>query len=249
MKRISSYLTLIGLLSIVFVSSSLAQDQGLPSYSGYLNDFAGIVTSSDQELVTKFAKELEAKTTAQVAIVTVQSTLPDTIEGYAVRLFKKWGIGQKAKDNGILFLIASKDHTLRIEVGYGLEATITDALSSQIIQQIVIPQFKQGRVSQGVLDGTKAIISLIAKANGVVVTGEEDSTYNSLNQDVSVIWVIVFVFILIFIFYTFSFRSPGVGWYGSYGGGGGGFGGGSSSGGFGGFGGGGSGGGGASGRW
>ena len=214
---------------------------------GYVNDFAGVMAPADQQAINTLLTEVESKTTDQVAVVTVATTEPETIEQYAVKLFKKWGIGQKGKDNGVLFLIAVRDHTLRIEVGYGLEGALTDAMSSQIISQMVVPEFKQGRMSYGILQGTKAIVSIIAKESGVTITGQEAAIYNSLHGgDTSGPWIIIFVFIFIFMFYASSFSRRGVGWYGYYGGGGG-FSGG--SGGFGGFGGGMSGGGGASGSW
>jgi len=224
----------------------------LPSPSGYVNDYAGVINSSDQQSINNLAAELESKTGAQVAVAVVQTTQPESIEGYAVKLFKQWGIGQKGKDNGVLFLIANSDHKLRIEVGYGLEGVLTDAVCSLIINTIVVPEFKSGEVSDGILKGLRAIVSLIAKDSGVTITGQETAIYNNLHQDNSGLWLIIFVFVIIFTFYASSFSRPGVGWYGYYGGrggSGGGFGGGGSGGGFGGFGGGGSGGGGSSGSW
>ncbi len=247
MKRFSFFVFLTLLLSSVF---ALAKDQALPVASGYLNDTVGMVDVQDQNAINNFARELETKTTAQISVVTINTTQPETIEQYAVRLFKQWGIGQKGKDNGVLFLIAKNDRTVRIEVGYGLEGVLTDATCSGIINQIVVPLFKQGQISKGVLEGSKAIIALIAKDSGIEITGKEQAVYNQLHQDSSAIWVIIFIFIIIFVFYSSSFVRPGVGWYGYSGGGRDGFGGGSSGGGgFGGFGGGGSGGGGSSGRW
>lgn len=246
---------LIGLFTFVFVGSAWARSTtNLPTApSGYVNDFSGIIDPQDQQAIGTLASSLDAKTSAQVAVVTVKSTYPDTIENYAVKLFQKWGIGQKGKDNGVLFLIASQDHKLRIEVGYGLEGAITDAISSKIINQIVVPEFRQGRISYGILQGSRAIISLIAKEYGVTITGQETAVYNSLHQDTSALWMIIFVFLLMFMFYAFSFRHPGLGWLmvtgGFLGGGGGWSGGGGGFGGFGGFGGGMSGGGGASGGW
>ncbi len=253
MKR-SLLVFLILILSALSSLSVWAKDAQLPSALGYINDFVNVVSPSDQEEINRFSKELEANTAAQVAVAIVETTEPETIEEYSVRLFKKWGIGQKGKDNGVLFLIATKDHTLRIEVGYGLEGVLTDAICSGIINQIVVPQFKQGQISKGILEGSKAIISLIAKEHGVAITGQEAQVYETFHQDLGGLWLIILVFILIFIFYASSFRRSGIGWYGYSGGRdglGGGFGGGSGGGfgGFGGFGGGGSGGGGSSGKW
>ncbi len=246
------YLNLLTALLVCMFSGQVwaKSSTGLPaSAAGYVNDFSGVIEPQDQQTIHAMASALDNKTSAQVAVVTVDSTQPESIEQYAVKLFQKWGIGQKGKDNGVLFLIVRRDHTLRIEVGYGLEGTLTDAISSQIIHQIVVPEFKQGRMSSGILQGAQAIISLIAKEYGVAITGQETAVYNSLHQDTSGFWMIIFVFLLIFMFYAFSFNRPGLGWYMVGGGFGGGWSGGGSGGGFGGFGGGMSGGGGASGGW
>ena len=249
MKKVFSYGIFILLLIGLFSPITWAKDNtNLPLPSGYVSDYAGVISAQDQASINALATELESKTTVQVAVVTVKSIAPQTIENYAVALFKKWGIGQRVKDNGVLFLIVPQDHALRIEVGYGLEGFLTDAMTSNIIHQIVVPQFKQGNSSEGILQGAKAIVSLIAKENGVTITGTEGVIYTNFNQDSSsTLWLIVFVFVMIFSFYASSFRRGGPGLGGYYGGGGfgGGFGGGSGGG----FGGGGSGGGGSSGSW
>lgn len=248
------FFVLFALFIGVISPSTWAQTSQYPQPTGYVNDFAGSINKQDIVIINNLAKELDSKTTVQLAVATVPSTQPLTIEQYAVELFKKWGVGQKGKDNGVLFIIAAQDHTLRIEVGYGLEGILTDAICSTIIHQIVVPEFKQGRISLGIVDGVKAIVSLIAKENGVTITGQETQIYREVHQDSSGFWLIVFVFCFIFMFYVMSFSLRGPrGWKDNYYGGGGlgGFGGGgfSGGGGFGGFGGGGSGGGGASGSW
>ncbi len=252
MKKLLFYgIFIILTVNISFLAAFADNRLNLPAPSGYVNDFSKVLNGENQGSINALASELDSKTTVQMSVVTIETTQPETIEGYAVKLFKQWGIGQKGKDNGVLFLIVVKDHAVRIEVGYGLEGILTDAICSNIIHQIIIPEFKQGKMSEGIFQGAKAIVSLIAKDQGITITGEENLVYNNLHQDASNgFWVIIFIFILIFTFYVSSFRRSGLGWGGYYGGGG--FGGGSSGssgGGFGGFGGGGSGGGGSSGSW
>ena len=180
-------------------------------------------------------------------------TLKDyPIEDYANKLFRAWGIGNKKTNNGILILAAIDDRKIWIEVGYGLEGTITDALSSRIINTIITPEFKQGNFSEGIEKGTAAIVTLIAKEYNVSLTGVPEPVYLDQQQSGSV-WVLLFI-ICIFISFFFSrggMFAPMIFPGGGYGRGGlgGGFGGGGFSGGFGGFGGGMSGGGGASGSW
>ena len=229
---------------------------------GYVNDYAGIIQPAARQRMVSMARELERKTSAQVAIVTVSSTQPQTIERYAVSLFEQWGIGQKGKDNGALLLVALEDRKVRIETGYGLEGVLTDALSQKIISSFMIPQFKRNQFSRGIEQGAVAMISLIAQSAGVTVTGQEQVVAQQMNRPTSVAGRLInFIFTLFILMMIFTGRGGFLGWfllgsmmgghrrggywYGSgFGGSSGGFGGG-----FGGFGGGLSGGGGASGSW
>ena len=238
------------LLIINFAPFSFAQDVVYPPASGYVVDQSGIIDSAARSRLEAWILELKQKTNAEVAVVTVDSTEPLSIEEYAVNLFKRFGIGQKGKDNGVLLLVAYKDHHMRIEVGYGLEGAITDAYSSRIISTIMTPEFKQGNFSDGIEKGTAAIVTLIAKEYNVTLTGVPQPVYQ--DQQSGSIWSLLFV---LCIFISFFFSRGGRGMFfplllgggfggGGYSGGGGGFGGG-----FGGFGGCMSGGGGASGGW
>ena len=243
------------LLTLFFVPISFAQGVSYPSASGYVVDQSGIIDSDAQNRLQAWILELKQKTSAEVAVVTVDSTQPLSIEEYAVNLFQRFGIGQKGKDNGVLLLVAYKDRDMRIEVGYGLEGAITDAYSRRIINSIITPEFKEGNFSGGIEKGTAAIVSLIAKEYNVTLTGVPEQNYSqSSSQKDDSFWFLLFFIIL---FLSFRFMSWGLiaplgysGRNGSGGFGSGGFGGGGGfSGGFGGFGGGMSGGGGASGGW
>ena len=252
-------LTLTLILLLISISA-YAQVDNL-NYSGYVNDFAGVLSANAGQSIASIASELEQKTTAQIAVVTVLSTKPLVIEQYAVELFEKWGIGQKGKDNGILILLALNDKKVRIETGYGLEGALPDAICSQIIYQIMIPEFKKNDYEKALILATVAVADLVAKEYNI-----ELSYANNLPQgrDVklqspkaralkTLVYLILFILmfgmrsgLLFFWILGPTSRRRGGYWHG------GGFGGGSSSGfggGFGGFGGGFSGGGGASGGW
>jgi len=247
------------LLTVYFASFSFAQpaspsggDVSYPSASGYVVDQSGIIDSTAQGRIEGWILELKQKTSAEVAVVTVDSTGPLSIEEYAVNLFKRFGIGQKGKDNGVLLLVAYKDRHMRIEVGYGLEGAITDAYSGRIINTIMAPEFKQGNFSDGIEKGAAAIVSLIAKEYNVTLTGVPQTVDESQPETTSrFFWVLIICIIIALSLFRggfFPIFLPGGG-YSRGGFGGGGFGGGGFSGGFGGFGGGMSGGGGASGGW
>lgn len=253
--RIKYFLSSVALLcAFVCIVPRLNADVVYPSASdGYIYDGAKMISAEDKARMTMFFTELQSKTTAQIAVVTVATTQPEPIEMYAVELFKRWGIGQKGKDNGVLFVIARDDRQLRIEVGYGLEGALPDSISKNIIDNIVVPEFKKSNFSVGIFRGASAIVSLVAKEYNVAVTGEENQILDrvgSSSGDSELSWLFLLILFILILFINSSGprnRSGGGYWYGGSGGWGGY--GGSSGGGFGGFGGGMSGGGGASGRW
>lgn len=232
--------------------SSFAQVK-FPQAQGWVNDFAGALNSSQRAKLTSLLEEVEKKTGAEVAVVVLDTTKPLDIQTYAVELFEKWGIGKRGKDNGLLLLVALKDRKMKIEVGYGLEGVIPDALAKQIIENIIVPQFKQGNYFQGIYQASSFIAASIAKEYGVKIEGAVAPSLKKITsrRNVSlgrIIFTLLF-FILIFgtrggIFWWFLLGGmPGGGWSrgdSSFGGG---------LGGFSGFGGGLSGGGGASGSW
>lgn len=118
--------------------------------TGYVNDFAQILTEEQRSALEATLTAFNASTTNEITVVTVKNLGGDYIENYAVELFKEWGVGTKKNDNGVLLLIALDDRIMRIEVGYGLEGLLTDAISSQIIRNDLTPAFKQGDYFGGI---------------------------------------------------------------------------------------------------
>jgi len=134
------------------------QNPGTPP--GFVNDFAGVLTSEQQQsLETKIAS-FEKDTSNELSVVIIPSLKGDTIENFAEKLFKDWGIGKEKKDNGVLLLVARDDRQMRIEVGYGLEGALTDAQSFWIIQNILRPAFQKGDYYGGISGGVDGIISI-----------------------------------------------------------------------------------------
>jgi uncharacterized protein len=134
-------------------------------------DNAHVLTAQTQADLTSKLAALEQKTGDQVVVVTLPDLQGLEIEDYGYQLGRAWGIGQKGKDNGLLFIIAPTLHKVRIEVGYGLEPVMTDAMSSVILQTQVLPKFRSGDYDGGVEAGTDAIVQQLsldpatAKAN------------------------------------------------------------------------------------
>ncbi|NCC50416.1 MAG: hypothetical protein EOM20_04285 [Spartobacteria bacterium] len=215
--------------------------------SGYVNDFAHVMPPQQAQALERQLAELEQKTGAEVAVVTVDTLDGGEIDDFANRLFAAWGIGKRGQDNGVLILAAIKDRKGRIEVGYGLEGVIPDGLAGRILRNEMFAEFKTGNYAGGLMQGAQTVARLIADEhditlNGVPAAGRsyENGKDNKKTGFFDILFIIVVIIIVI--------RNPWLLLFLGHGGGGGrsgGFGGG----GFGGFGGGMSGGGGASGGW
>jgi uncharacterized protein len=122
-----------------------------------------VLTQKETEDIIKVSEKLYSKTTAQVAVMTVETTGGYSIEEYANAAFRKYGIGDKKKNNGVLILVAMKDHHIRIEVGYGLEGAIPDSKAGDFIQEDAIPELKAGHPDQAILKTYQAVVVETAK--------------------------------------------------------------------------------------
>jgi len=259
-NKISQCVWVFSFLCILFSPAIFAEETvSIPARGrDYVSDFAGLLNSSDKVAITRFAAELERKTTVQTAIVTIKTTQPETIQGFSVRLFDQWKIGQKGKDNGVLLLVAVDDRKAWITTGYGMEGAIPDVIANKIVRDVMIPSFKRGQYSEGIVKGAISVISLAAKEHDVEITGQETQVYRAVHRKKSGLEIVVTIlFFNLFIgmrtgFLGYFLMGSMIGghrrggyWYGAgAGGSGGGF-----SGGFGGFGGGMTGGGGGGGGW
>ena len=148
--------------------------------AGFVYDFAGVLKETErQQLETKLAA-FEKNTGNEIAVVIIPSLSGDTIENFSVELFKEWGIGEKGKDNGILLLMARDDRNVRIEVGYGLEGFLTDAQSSWILKNIVVPAFRENNFYGGI---DAAVDKIIAATQDEYVPGETSKSEGEQNFD------------------------------------------------------------------
>ncbi|MCB1693748.1 MAG: TPM domain-containing protein [Pseudomonadales bacterium] len=132
-----------------------------PKLTGRVVDQAGMLSSSTEKQISALSEAHEKATGNQVVVVTVNSLDGNAIEEYGYQLGRYWGIGQKGKNNGVLLIVAKAERKIRIEVGYGLEGELTDAISSNIISTVITPQFKSAQFDEGVLEGTQAIIQAL----------------------------------------------------------------------------------------
>lgn len=136
----------------------------------YVQDYAQVLSAEDKRRLLSIGQELDNKTTAQLAVVTVKTLDGQPIEDYALSILREWGIGSKEKNNGALIVVAVQDRRSRIEVGYGLEGLLSDGLTGRIQDQAMIPYFRKGNYAAGIVNGYAVTASLIAKDAGVQLT-------------------------------------------------------------------------------
>lgn len=184
---------IIFLLGFFLVSFPvLAQD--FPEPVGYVNDFAEILSPSYRQSLEQELVDFDNETTAEIAVVIINSLEGGSIEDYAVRLFEDWKIGKKEKDNGLLVLIAKEDRKIRIEVGYGLEPVITDGRAGRIIREQMRPAFREDNYDEGVKLAMAQIKEYIR--SGEPPTGAEEAQERAAS---ALPWIIFGGVILIYI--------------------------------------------------
>jgi uncharacterized protein len=152
------------ILSLLFFLALLCPawaEQPVPPLSGRVVDSIGLLPGATRKAIETSLAVLEADTGAQLAVLILPSTSPETIEQYAIRVAERWKLGRKGIDDGVILLVAKEDRQVRIEVGYGLEGAIPDARAKQIIAQQIIPKFKQGDFAAGIEAGVQSIDALV----------------------------------------------------------------------------------------
>jgi len=202
--------------------ASIAQRAEVPYLTGRVVDNAEILKPDTRQQVTELLRQHEQRTSNQVAVLTLPTLHGDSIEEYAVRVFEQWKLGQKGKDNGVLVVVVPQDRRMRIEVGYGLEGTLTDAHSSRIIRNVMTPRFKENDFDGGIQQGVAAVI---ARLEGQVV-GDVDSPAQPGAADQESEFIKApnmalhekilfgaFIFGIIGLFTFIGIVTPGVGWF------------------------------------
>jgi uncharacterized protein len=230
-----------------------AGEPAIPKPEGFVTDRAGVVGAAARARIVGLAGELQAKTGAEIAVVTVSTTAPLDDFTYALRVAEAWKPGRKGDDTGVVFLVAVEDRKLRILVGYGLEGILPDGLVGEISDREVVPAFRAGRVDEGIWRGVAALAARIAEARGVTLTGVPPPQRDARGAPLPT-WALILILLVVLAIMLYQANQPrrfrgggGLPYGGGLGGFGGGFGGG--GGGFDGFGGGSFGGGGAGRSW
>ena len=251
----------LALTLVLWLVPASAAEPTYPELTGRVVDDAQLLGPDVEEELTDELKALEDKSSDQLVVVTLPSLQGYTIEDYGYQLGRHWGIGTAKLNNGVLLIVAPNDHKVRIEVGYGLEGTLTDALSNIIIDNAILPKFRTGDYAGGIKDGVRDIIKVLTGDAAEVedrAKARPDADKPEIDWLMVIFWVLMLSWIAYSVYRNARYASttgrgrgtggpifmPGPGWGGGSSGGGWSSGGGGFSGGGGSFGG-----GGASGGW
>jgi len=158
--RLSRLLVLALLLCAAAVAQAALPIPKAPG--GRINDYAGVLSAEDRARLEDKLRAREQGSSNQVVVAIFRSLQGESLEDYSIRLAQAWRIGQKGLDNGVIFLVFTEDRKMRLEVGYGLESKLTDAISGQILRQAVAPRFREGKIADGIAAGLDAIDQAIA---------------------------------------------------------------------------------------
>jgi uncharacterized protein len=210
-----------GMLILAMAAGASGAD--IPYLSGRVVDDAEILSSAAHSRLTIMMREHEQRTTNQIAVLTVPTIQGASIEEHALAVFENWKLGQRGKDNGVLVVIVPRDRRMRIEVGYGLEGTLTDLAAARIVRNIITPRFKENDFDRGVEEGVTAIVAqLEGRAPSPAVAGDAaSSASSSISSGLQVpdlplterILFGAFIFGIIGLFTIIGILTPGMGWF------------------------------------
>lgn len=210
-------LLLLAILSLP--AAGQAQRADVPYLTGRVVDNAEILKSDTRRRLAEQLRAHEQKTGNQIAVLSVPTLHGESVEEYAVRVFEQWKLGQKGKDNGVLVVVVPQDRRMRIEVGYGLEGTLTDLAASRIIRDVMTPRFRAGDYDGGVAQGISAII---AQLQGEAVMSGPAAPQQAQNSEFikapnmalhEKVLFGAFIFGIIGLFTFIGIMTPGFGWF------------------------------------
>lgn len=204
-KEVNKFLIqniLIIFVILFFLSNASAQD--LPNFQDkYVNDFAHLFSTAEIQQLTSILAEVEQNTTAEVVVVTINTTSPSTPAQYRTELFNYWGIGKEDKDNGLLILYSITENRIEVETGYGLEGILPDSKLGRMLDDYYVPQRDSGNVTQGIVLFTQEVSKVINENKEEVLSGTSDYNLQISTFD----WLPPLIFVLIFIIMGFLSRN------------------------------------------
>ncbi|WP_136810168.1 TPM domain-containing protein [Desulfosediminicola flagellatus] len=175
----------------------------VPPLSGRVNDYAKILSSSTVRQLEGSLQSFETAQSTQIVVLTIPSLEGEVLEEFSIRVGETWKIGHQGLDNGAILIISRSDRKLRIEVGYGLEGSLTDLVSGRIIRNVILPQFKNGNFDQGVIDGVSA---MMAAVNGEFSAKEVNSSPAGSDEETG--FTVMLIACLFFVGKAFGRSKP-----------------------------------------
>ena len=192
---------LLALAAALWLSPAPAAAPTFPELTGRVVDDAELLSSGDEEELSQELKALEDKSSDQLVVVTLPSLQGNAIEDYGYQLGRHWGIGTAKLNNGVLLIVAPNEHKVRIEVGYGLEGTLTDALSKIIIDNAILPKFRAGDYAGGIKDGVGDLIKVLT-GDSAEVEDRAKARPDADQPEIDWLMVIFWVLMLSWIAYS-----------------------------------------------
>ncbi len=206
--------------AFLFISTGLFGAE-VPYLTGRITDNAQLLSPAVKQSLSDSLQEHEKRAGNQIAVLTLPTLDGESIEDYAVKVFESWKLGQKGKDNGVLIVVVPNDRRMRIEVGYGLEGTLTDAVAGRIINDTMAPKFKNRDFDGGITDGSMAVIKILEggelpKTEDSSVSVEQSKSFAKEGLELSIMQRILFgafIFGIIGLFTVIGIVTPGFGWF------------------------------------
>ena len=195
----------VGFVTLLWTATAVAALE-VPFLAGRVNDLAGLLSpQAVQQLETRL-KQLEDATGAQVVVLTLPNLAGEPLEDYSMRVVETWELGRKGVDDGVLLLVSRDDRKVRIEVGYGLEPTLTDVRSRRIISNLMVPRFREGDFDGGITAAVETIDATVRGQEDLIPPGLMDSGDNDI-ANASVVEKLIFLGVFGMVIGTFSLIS------------------------------------------
>ena len=217
-RRLSAVLVVAGLLCV----ATGLHAQRIPLPQGHVNDFANVIPANDEASMRRIIDAVREQTGAEIAVVTIDSIAPyATIEEFGTALADQWRVGAAGDDTGVILILAMQERRARIEVGYGLEGAIPDGRAGGILDDYVLPDFRDDNYGRGLLNGVAAIAAVVADEYGVTLTGVQAATPRASSAgdglDLSDLFYVVFLLLFVggrWFFWPLLFAGRRRGFYG-----------------------------------
>ncbi len=187
------------LFALLFLISAPLFAVEVPALKGRVNDYANIIRDSDQAEIEDYLAGLESSTGIQMAVLTMPSLEGEDIASFGIRVADKWKLGDAEKDNGALLLVAYEEHDLRIEVGDGLEGSLTDAKCGLILRNVIVPEFKEGDYSEGIKKGVMNMGGVASGDESAVSRSVSEGSSSDDDDDGIVLLIICLVWLFMFV--------------------------------------------------